>query len=155
MKSQNHQPARQPIQLNSTVISLSTSFITLCVVTLLLMNGHHFMALGLLPVLGLLLLYLHQRQQLTVLRTTIDAVNAARTEAETAALVKTSVLATMSQEIRTNLNGVLGMLDLLGDYVLYLQQQQYAEPAHYSARTHQSIRHTVLDTASPDGRGTT
>ena len=152
MKSQNHQPARKPIQMNSKAISLSTSFIMLSVITFLFVNGHHFMALGLLSVLGLLLLYLHQRQQLAALRTTIDAINAARTEAETAALEKTRVLATMSHEIRTPLNGVIGMLALLTDSVLSLQQKNYAETAHSSARNLLSIIDEVLDTARSESR---
>ncbi|MEO9166766.1 MAG: histidine kinase dimerization/phospho-acceptor domain-containing protein, partial [Aestuariivirga sp.] len=152
MRSHNLQPARKPIQMNNKAISLSVSFITLCLVIFMLSNGHHFMALGLLPVLGLLLLYLNQRQQLAALHASIDAINAARIEAETAALEKSRVLATMSHEIRTPLNGVIGMLALLNDSALSPPQKNYAETAHSSARNLLSIIDEVLDTARSESR---
>jgi signal transduction histidine kinase/CheY-like chemotaxis protein len=151
MQSQNIKPS----QMNSKTMGLikwGISLVTLCVAAFLLLTGHHFIALVLLPVLGLFLLYLSQRQQLTALQASIGAVQAARTEAETAALEKTRVLATMSHEIRTPLNGVIGMLALLNDSELSPQQKNYGETAQSSARNLLSIIDEVLDTARSESR---
>lgn len=115
-------------------------------------TGSYLVAMGLLPFVGLVFLYLHQRQQLAHLQATIATANAARTEAETAAREKTRVLATMSHEIRTPLNGVIGMLSLLGDSALSPQQRNYAETARSSARTLLTIIDEVLDTARSESR---
>ena len=65
--------------------------------------------------------------------------------AETANQAKSEFLATMSHEMRTPLNGVLGMVELLLTERLTLQQRQYAELADSSAQSLLSLINDLLD----------
>lgn len=58
---------------------------------------------------------------------------------------KSVFLATMSHEVRTSLNGVIGMTELLLDTALTPQQLEYAETIHLSGETLLSITNNVLD----------
>ncbi len=65
--------------------------------------------------------------------------------AEAASQAKSDFLSTMSHEMRTPLNGVLGMVELLLTERLTLQQRQYAELADSSAQSLLSLINDLLD----------
>jgi PAS domain S-box-containing protein len=66
-------------------------------------------------------------------------------EANTANQAKSEFLARMSHEIRTPLHGVTGILDLLADGKLDLQQQEYLALARSSADSLLSVISGILD----------
>jgi PAS domain S-box-containing protein len=66
-------------------------------------------------------------------------------EANTANQAKSEFLARMSHEIRTPLHGVTGILDLLSDGKLDLQQQEYLSLARSSADALLSVISDILD----------
>lgn len=154
IKSEN--AAEGQVNLPTTHGGRNADLALLCSVLVLLFAigtmTSYILAIGLLPIVGLLFLYLHQRRKLTQLQATVAGLNTARISAETAAREKTRVLATMSHEIRTPLNGVIGMLSLLSDEPLSPQQRNYAETARSSARTLLTIIDEVLDTARSESR---
>ncbi len=65
--------------------------------------------------------------------------------AEAANQAKSEFLATMSHEMRTPLNGMLGMVELLLTERLTAQQRQYAELADSSAKSLLSLINDLLD----------
>lgn len=69
----------------------------------------------------------------------------ARRDAETANEAKSTFLATMSHEVRTPLNGILGVVTLLRDSRLDPQQQDYIETIKYSGETLLTILNDILD----------
>lgn len=69
----------------------------------------------------------------------------AREGAEAAARAKAEFLATVSHEVRTPLNGVLGMTDLLAGTRLADQQREYVETARRSGEALLSILNDILD----------
>jgi PAS domain S-box-containing protein len=69
----------------------------------------------------------------------------AREEALAASRAKSAFLATMSHELRSPLNGVIGMVDLLSATSLDERQKRYAEVALASARGLLSIIGDILD----------
>ncbi|MGO9833356.1 MAG: ATP-binding protein [Polyangiaceae bacterium] len=69
----------------------------------------------------------------------------AREEALAASRAKSAFLATMSHELRSPLNGVIGMVDLLSATSLDERQRRYAEVALASARGLLSIIGDILD----------
>lgn len=69
----------------------------------------------------------------------------AKKEAEQAAKVKSEFLAVMSHEVRTPLNGVIGMSDILMDTVLDVEQQEYVGIIHKSGKDLLSVINDVLD----------
>ena len=79
------------------------------------------------------------------LAASIDAMRAARDEAETANQAKSRFLATMSHEIRTPMNGVLGSASLLLRSNLSDAQRQLMQTIQASGRSLLAILDDVLD----------
>lgn len=69
----------------------------------------------------------------------------ARQEAEAANSAKSTFLATMSHEVRTPLNGILGLVTLLKDSKLDKKQKDYVETVKYSGETLLTILNDILD----------
>ena len=66
-------------------------------------------------------------------------------EAQAAVHAKSEFLATMSHEVRTPMNGIMGMLDLLRDSDLDEQDRKYANIAYSSAEMLLDLLNDVLD----------
>ncbi len=77
---------------------------------------------------------------------------AARDEAMSASRQKSQFLATMSHEVRTPLNGIIGLNDLLLRSDLDPAQQRLASGVHLASRTLLSVINDVLDFSKLDGR---
>jgi signal transduction histidine kinase/CheY-like chemotaxis protein/HPt (histidine-containing phosphotransfer) domain-containing protein len=71
--------------------------------------------------------------------------NAARQAAESAAMAKGEFLATMSHEMRTPLNGIIPLLEILRDTRLEPDQREYLNTAYQSARHLLRIIDDILD----------
>lgn len=84
----------------------------------------------------------HQTASLTRLARDL---NLQRREAEAANEAKSAFLATVSHEVRTPLNGVIGMISLLLDTQLEADQQRYADTALASAEELLIIINSILD----------
>ncbi len=69
----------------------------------------------------------------------------ARNEAEKASDSKSKFLAMMSHEVRTPMNGILGMANLLSDTDLSTKQVNYLETIRYSAETLLTMLNDILD----------
>ena len=74
----------------------------------------------------------------------------AKLEAEQADRAKSSFLATMSHEVRTPLNGVLGIVNLLEDTPLNSKQHRHLETIRYSGETLLTILNDILDFSKLD-----
>jgi signal transduction histidine kinase/CheY-like chemotaxis protein len=77
----------------------------------------------------------------------------ARHDAQAEVNEKSRLIATMSHEVRTPLNGVIGMVNLLLETELTQEQRNYAEMANASSRMLLSIVDEVLDRAKSDATG--
>ena len=86
-----------------------------------------------------------RKQVQEVLRESEQKHKRAQETAEAANQAKSEFLATMSHEMRTPLNGMLGMVELLLTERLTLRQRQYAELADTSAKSLLSLINDLLD----------
>lgn len=84
----------------------------------------------------------------------LDEVQAARAKAETADRAKSNFLATMSHEIRSPMNAIMGMLELLlRRSRLGAQDRQSVELAHESAKTLLGLIDDILDISKIEAGG--
>ncbi len=98
------------------------------------------LGLGIGLTIGLLILPLYVAALIRRLR-------AAMEKAEEANRAKSTFLATMSHEMRTPLNGVIGLSDLLADSPLKREQRDFVKTIHTSAHTLLALIDDVLDLA--------
>ncbi|MFD2272092.1 histidine kinase dimerization/phospho-acceptor domain-containing protein [Undibacterium arcticum] len=82
---------------------------------------------------------------MTVLEEREAELKQARDQALHMALMKAQFAATVSHEVRTPLNGVIGMLDLLKEMPLTPPQQECVEVARSSAHTLMDLINNILD----------
>ncbi len=73
-----------------------------------------------------------------------------REAAEAAALAKARFLAAVSHEVRTPLNGILGMTDLLAGTALNVKQREYVDTARRSSEALLSLLSDILDYSRMD-----
>ena len=79
------------------------------------------------------------------LEQTVQALEAAHQQAEEAVRAKSGLLARMSHEIRTPFNGIIGMLSLLQDTELTLEQKQYTDIIQKSSGNFLALINDILD----------
>ena len=89
-------------------------------------------------------------QMMHVLEVRESLLTQSRDEATRAALAKAQFAATVSHEVRTPLNGVLGMLEMLREMRLSRQQQEYVDEAWRSAHMLAGLVDNILDFSKLD-----
>ncbi len=82
---------------------------------------------------------------------TVGQLSAARAAAEAGDRAKREFLANISHEVRTPLNGVLGMSGLLLDTKLDLRQREYAQVVRSSAENLLALLNDLIDLARSEG----
>lgn len=87
------------------------------------------------------------QQQALLLAQRAEELDEERRRAERASAAKTTFLATMSHEVRTPMNGVIGMADLLLDTELTDEQRTWAEVIKRSGEALTALLGDVLDVA--------
>ena len=87
------------------------------------------------------------RQRMRQMRRALRALERARREAEMAGREKDRLLATITHELRTPMNGVIGMADLLMDTPLSDEQKSYVQAISVSGRTLLSMIDELLEAA--------
>ncbi|WP_234265364.1 ATP-binding protein [Hydrogenophaga sp. NFH-34] len=106
-------------------------------------------ALGLLAFVALLVRHIRKQQrQYARLKKLSRELTEARDQAEAANRGKSVFLANMSHEIRTPFQGLLGMLNLLGDAQLTSQQRDYLQTARDSAEHLLGVLNDILDVST-------
>lgn len=103
------------------------------------------MLLLMLAATGLLLRQRRQEQEQAALQALNAELAAARDLAEEASRSKSLFLANMSHELRTPFNGMLGMLDMLGDSQLDPLQREHMQTAKDSAQHLLRLLNDILD----------
>jgi len=98
-------------------------------------------------VLGLLVLGLAVSRRLRAMQEAAGLAERNRDKAEESNRAKTRFLAAMSHEMRTPMNGVLGMIGLMLEKHLTPEQKNYAMAADSSGRALLSIIDEILDTS--------
>ncbi len=91
-----------------------------------------------------------QRKQLSELKSALDELKKARDHAESEAEGRLHLLAAITHELRTPMNGVIGMAGLLRTTELTPEQQNYAATIEASGRALLSIIDEILEVARPD-----
>jgi PAS domain S-box-containing protein len=84
-------------------------------------------------------------QDITERKRAEEELQVARDQALEAFRMKSEFVANMSHEVRTPLNGVIGMTELLLDTELTDEQREYSELAHTSGETLLSLVNDILD----------
>ncbi len=87
------------------------------------------------------------RKRMHRMRRALHELERARREAETASREKDRLLATITHELRTPMNGVIGMADLLMDTPLSDEQRSYVQAISVSGRTLLSMIDELLEAA--------
>ncbi|TNF33673.1 MAG: PAS domain-containing sensor histidine kinase, partial [Deltaproteobacteria bacterium] len=82
---------------------------------------------------------------ITTRKASEEAMQRAVEEAREAALTRTRFLAAVSHEVRTPINGILGMADLLSDTPLDEEQEGYVAMLHSAGRALLNVINDVLD----------
>jgi len=86
------------------------------------------------------------------LEATTELANRLAEQAEKANLAKSEFLASMSHEIRSPMNGVIGMTDLLLTSPLNSDQREYAEIVRFSANSLLRLINDILDLSKLEAR---
>lgn len=110
------------------------------------------LALAYLTVAGTVWVWRRMHRRMLALETTMSALSQARAQAEAANRAKSRYLAIMTHELRTPMNGVIGMAGLLQETGLTGEQRNYAQAITVSGRALLSIIDEVL-TASRQEHG--
>jgi two-component system sensor histidine kinase RpfC len=126
--------------VNYLFLAASTSVVSFIFVLSTSPYWQERLGLGIGLTIGLLILPLYVAALIRRLRIAMQ-------KAEDANKAKSTFLATMSHEMRTPLNGVIGLSDLLVDSPLKREQRDFVKTIHTSAHTLLALIDDVLDLA--------